>query len=111
LMGLSKLENLVKEYLDCPYAYRSHIFRHSNGLFPPKHQSTTPIQIKRRYAVSKSPEFMVGELERFGYVSNHSRSEYYMRPPLYSSTKNVEQLLTDMRSDVVWAEGGKIGVN
>lgn len=112
LTGLAKLKNLIEDHLDCPYAYKSHIFRHSNGLFPPKPKSIMPIHIKRRYAVSKSPEVMVGELERAGYISNHAgnaESECYMRP-FHTSYKPVEQLLSGMLSAVVWAEGGKSSV-
>jgi hypothetical protein len=107
LMGLSKLEKLIEDHLNCGYSLGKHLFRHTNGLFPAKPKSTNPIHIKRRYAVSKPLTVMVGEFERDGYTSNHSGSQYYMRPIRPSSTMTGEQILSGMLTKVMWAEGGK----
>jgi hypothetical protein len=98
-----KLKELISTYLNQPSGYRERKFRHSNGLFPKKAEST--VHIKRRIAVNEKILDVVGKLKSKGYTaSNTLPGVHYLHPPLFSAKDVLSETLIGIRDDVVWIE-------
>ena len=100
-----QLHEQVTKYIDlCVYSYRLRRIRHSQGLFPPKPQSSEDVHIRRQIGINDTKEIIIGKFKAHGYyVENSSRTSSYLRQTVGNCTPEEVIVADEGLSKVLWA--------